>query len=403
MSKKDLIRGASLVSVAEVFSRVIGLGGFAVLAIWLTPADYGQFAIAWMFFVVADTFFDLGTSISYHQHAKQSPKAFGLYRSLLLMLGISWTLLMLCFCAYLWVSAKEQLAETLLVLSGSLIFRSLSVPYFAYWVRNNTYRYLIINQTLSSLIGVAASVYMAYRGFGEVSLAVRYPVAAICGFVLVLFAGKFIDRLYVDFGLYRDWLIRGFKYTTSVNWGWMLFFYVEQQIILNFYGEAVLGLYNYAKKLIEVGMQVIGNVSRLVVQPYFIQHGVKLAKVFAISGLLLVVGFFGCVLGVLALPLVMPYIDNSWVQAAEYLSYLIFILPVGLSASVFVAFWVSIDRFSEILKAELIASTSLAVLGGLSAYQQMSVHMFIIAVVFSYLLKLVYFWIRARSTALRSS
>ena len=403
MSNKELIRGTSLVSSAELFSRLIGLAGFAALAIWLTPTDYGQFAIAWMFFVVADTFFDMGTSISYHQHAKHSKKAFGLYRSLLLMFGSAWTVIMLICCVFLWVTERVHLAETLLVLSSSLIFRALSQPYLSYWVRNKTYRYLVINKTVSASLGVLASVYMASRGFGEISLAVRYPVTAICAFVLVLSVGRFIDRLYVDFALYRGWLLRGIKYTTSVNWGWMLFFYVEQQIILNFYGEAVLGLYNYAKKLIEVGMQVINNVSRSVVQPYFIQHGVRLTKVFTISGFLLVAGVVSCVLGVLSLPFITPHIDDKWIQAAEYLSYLIFILPVSLGASVFVAFWVSIDRFSEILRAELVASTSLALLGGFSAYQHMNVKVFITAVVFSYLLKLVCFWLRARSFVLRSA
>lgn len=401
MSKKDLIRGASLVSVAEVFSRVIGLGGFAVLAIWLTPADYGQFAIAWMFFVVADTFFDLGTSISYHQYAKQSDKALGLYRSLTLMMGIFWTLLLLCFCVYLWFSSREHLSEVLLVLTSGLIFRALSQPFFSYWVRNNTYRYLVINKALSSLAGVAASVYMAYSGFGEISLAVRYPVTAICGFILVFFAGKFIDRLYVDFDLYRDWVVRGVKYTASINWGWMLFFYVEQQIVLIFYGEGALGLYNYAKKLIEVGMQVINNVSKAVVQPYFIQKGFELVKVFKLSGLLLILGLIASMIFVATTPFIKPYLDIKWIDAVTYLNYFIFIVPIGLSASVFVSYWVSVDKYIEILKAEFVASFSLILLGGYIAYHQLGVQLFISTVVISYMAKLIYFWVRGRRLLIR--
>lgn len=394
MPKRDLIRGTSLVSLGEILNKFIGVGGFAALAIWLSPADYGQFAIAWMFYAIADVFLDFGTSISYHQHAKNSTKALGLYRSLLIILGIFWTSIMCIACAFLWISSKEDISITLFVLSTSLIFRSLSVPYFSYWVRNNTYLYLVMNKIISAIIGVVASVYMAYQGFGEISLAIRFPISAFCGFILVLFVSNFVDKLYLDINLYKDWLLRGIKYTATVNWGWMLFFYVEQQIILLFYGESALGLYNYAKKILDVGMQVVNTVSKSIVQPYFIQHSFKLVKVFKFSVGLISLGVLLSVILSLLTPAVSNYVDSEWLNSLDYFNYLIFIMPIGLGSSVFVAYLVSIDNYLSIFKAELLGSSSLILLGGLTGYYQLGIKAFILTLIFSYAVKLIYFWIK---------
>jgi O-antigen/teichoic acid export membrane protein len=363
VTKRALLKGAGLIALAELVSRIISFISFAILVIWLSPENYGVFAIAWMFFVLADSLFDFGASINYFEAEKYNKQALGLYRGIVSLIGSFWFLLMLLISAGLWLLEKTDEGEVLFVLALSLIPRIFFHPYISAWAYHQQYNYLLTNKILAAGVGGLVSVGFAYSGFEEISLALRFLATSIFSALLVLFVAKRTHHLMYDFILFRQWIKKGAKFTATTNWGWMVFFYIEQQAVLHIFGQTSLGLYNYAKKFIEVGMQVIASISRTVVLPYFVRKHANSMKVLLSTAILVGLGMLGALVFVLIAPSISSFVTDRWSMTVIICAYMSLSIPVAFGNSVLSMYLISKDQYKNIVFSEFLSILILFVLG----------------------------------------
>lgn len=359
MSKKALIKGAGLVSAAEMLSRVISFSSFAALAIWLTPEDYGVFAIAWLAFIFADSLFDMGTGVSYYKDATDNPKAFNLYCGVVLILGTFWLAVMGSLSGVFAAFDNTHVAEALGILTISLIPRVFSTPYSSAWIREGKYYHLMANKVLGAVAGSVAAIWAAYEGWGDKALAVRFFVAGTASLILVLFTRRLAFVPAFDLEVYRGWFARGLKFSVTTNWGWLVFMYIEQQAVLHIFGTAALGMYTYVKKVVEVGMQVISSIARSVILPAFFNHKFSANVVILTVFKMVIPIVFLCGLAWLGADWVIVYVPEEWQASALLLTVLVFLLPIELGNSILGAYLISKDKYAQTFMAEVFSTLGL--------------------------------------------
>lgn len=352
---RSLVKGVGLVTTAEMLNRLISFSSFLALAIWLTPEHYGQFAIAWLAFMLADSMFDIGTSVSYFQCATKNSRAFELSCGAATIYGGFWIIYLLVAGFGFLMFSQIEIAELLMLLLLSLVPRIFCNPIISRWTFEANYGPLFLNKLVSPLAGSTAAIASAYYGLEEKSLAIRFLAANLMAYFIIIFLRSYKFQPEYDFTLFRDWFRRGIKYTFTVNWGWMAFMYIEQQAVLHIFGTSALGLYVYAKKVVEVGIQVIGSVSRLVVLPHFIRKHYSAFNITRLGVIIVVVS--SLMVGALSLifPMVESFINPEWLSSVSILLIMLYILPLELGKFIYSMYLISKDRYVDIFISEVVA------------------------------------------------
>ena len=388
MEAKSLVKKTSLIAASELISKLINFASFALLAIWLVPEDYGVFAIAWMAFVAADAFFDLGGGVGFFREeiTKNSQSLFNGY---ILIVASVWVLVQLSLSYVFYLFDRTDVATLVLILAVSLIPRLGIAAATGWWKVNFQTEKMAVLQCVVAIAGAVAAVVSASLGLAFESLAIRFLIGNVTGFFLVLLMQPGLLNYQFDFSVYRRWVGEGFKYSLTTNWGWLVFYYIEQQAILLTFGTASLGVYNYAKKTIEVAMQSMGAVSRAILVPYFIRYSIKLSSVKSKT----LIGAAGIVILVSFMLPILHYFERflslQWQPIIELISILLYILPANVIFVVLSSYLVANKKYKSFILMEIFNSLVLAI-GGLLVYQyDLSISEFCYFMVAVYMLKSV--------------
>ncbi|MBT13405.1 MAG: hypothetical protein CMI02_15385 [Oceanospirillaceae bacterium] len=388
MEAKSLVKKTSLIAASELISKLINFASFALLAIWLVPEDYGVFAIAWMAFVAADAFFDLGGGVGFFRE-EITEHSQSLFNGYILIVGGFWVLVQLAFSYVFYLFDRTDVAALVLILAMSLIPRIAIAAATDWWKVNFQAEKMAALQCVVAIAGAIAVVVSASLGLAFESLAIRFLVGNFIGFFLVLILQSDLLNYQFDFSVYRRWVGEGFKYSLTTNWGWLVFYYIEQQAILLTFGTASLGVYNYAKKTIEVAMQSMGAVSRAILVPYFIRYSIKLSSVKSKT----LIGAAGIVILVSFMLPILHYFERflslQWQPIIELISILLYILPANVIFVVLSSYLVANKKYKSFILMEIFNSLVLAI-GGLLVYQyDLSISEFCYFMVAVYMLKSV--------------
>ena len=388
MEAKSLAKKTSIIAASELISKLINFASFALLAVWLVPEDYGVFAIAWMAFVAADAFFDLGGGVGFFREeiTKNSQSLFNGY---ILIVASVWVLVQLSLSYVFYLFDRTDVATLVLILAVSLIPRLGIAAATGWWKVNFQTEKMAVLQCVVAIAGAVAAVVSASLGLAFESLAIRFLIGNVTGFFLVLLMQPGLLNYQFDFSVYRRWVGEGFKYSLTTNWGWLVFYYIEQQTILLVFGTASLGIYNYAKKAIEVAMQSMGAVSRTILVPYFIRYSIKLSGVRSKT----LIGAIGIVILISIMVPMMHYFERflslQWQPIIELISILLYILPANVIFVVLSSYLVANKKYKSFILMEIFNSLVLAI-GGLLVYQyDLSISEFCYFMVAVYMLKSV--------------
>ncbi|MAS24388.1 MAG: hypothetical protein CMI08_16290 [Oceanospirillaceae bacterium] len=388
MEAKSLAKKTSIIAASELISKLINFASFALLAVWLVPEDYGVFAIAWMAFVAADAFFDLGGGVGFFREeiTKNSQSLFNGY---ILIVASVWVLVQLSLSYVFYLFDRTDVATLVLILAVSLIPRLGIAAATGWWKVNFQTEKMAVLQCVVAIAGAVAAVVSASLGLAFESLAIRFLIGNVTGFFLVLLMQPGLLNYQFDFSVYRRWVGEGFKYSLTTNWGWLVFYYIEQQTILLVFGTASLGIYNYAKKAIEVAMQSMGAVSRTILVPYFIRYSIKLSGVRSKT----LIGAIGIVILISIMVPMMHYFErflsSQWQPIIELISILLYILPANVVFVVLSSYLVANKKYRSFILMEVFNSLLLAFVGLLVYQYDMSISDFCYFMVAVYMLKSV--------------
>tara|TARA_Y100000296_G_scaffold53392_1_gene61164 strand:+ start:9113 stop:10336 length:1224 start_codon:yes stop_codon:yes gene_type:complete len=363
MSRK-LLKSAGLFAGAELLSKLINFGSFAALAIWLTPEEYGLFAIAWLAFIAADAFFDLGGGISFFREENDA-QSFRRFRGYVLCTGGFWFIVELAIAGVFYFSGRPDISILVCLLALSLLPRIPLAAAQGWWKAQFKFERNAAVLVINAIAGSAAAIFAASKGMGEIALALRFVAGmVVSGVIAVLIEPGLLTYAFCKH-TFRRWATEGFKFSLTSNWGWLVFFYVEQQIILYLMGTTALGIYNYAKKVVEIGLQALASITRATLLPYMIKHGISSVKLLKYTGICLLplLTGVGMVQFVLSMPEFVTMVGGEWADVMPIAAIVVWVLPAGFVSTILSNYLVSAERYSALIIIEIITTLLLLVVG----------------------------------------
>lgn len=363
MSRK-LLKSAGLFAGAELFSKLINFGSFAALAIWLTPEEYGLFAIAWLAFIAADAFFDLGGGISFFREENDA-QSFRRFRGYVLCTGGFWFIVELAIAGGFYFSGRSDISILVCLLALSLLPRIPLAAAQGWWKAQFKFERNAAVLLINAIAGSAAAIFAASKGMGEIALALRFVAGMVVSGVIALLIEPGLLTYAFCKRTFRSWATEGFKFSLTSNWGWLVFFYIEQQIILYLMGTTALGIYNYAKKVVEIGLQALASITRATILPYMIKRGINSVKLLKYTGICLLplLTGVGMVQFVLSMPEFVNMVGGEWADVMPIAAIVVWVLPAGFVSTILSNYLVSAERYSALIIIEIITTLLLLVVG----------------------------------------
>ena len=183
--RRRSVRGGTITVASQAAKFALRLGGTAVLARLLSPADFGLVAMVGVVTSFAETFKDAGLSMATVQrerisHAQVSNLFWtNVGLSLLLALAVAGAAPLVA-----WFYGEPRLTAITLALAGASLLSGLGVQHRALLQRRMLFTRLAAIEVGSMAAGVAAAVLVAWRGGGYWALVTLTLVTAGAGATL---------------------------------------------------------------------------------------------------------------------------------------------------------------------------------------------------------------------------
>ncbi len=224
---------------------------FFILALLLSPSDYGiiAMAVAWIAFI--SVFSEMGFGAALIQKQNIGSKHFSTIFFLNIGSGVFLTLIGIILS---WPSAlffKTPAVQPIMaVLSVSFVINSFSLTQMAIAQKKMKFRALAIRDISASLIGGIAGITFAWLHFGVWSLVIQRLTASVIGAVLLWTMSKWRPVLK---GISFQYVKELWPYSSKI-FAFNIFKYFAQNsdklLIGYFLGPIALGLYTFAFKIV---------------------------------------------------------------------------------------------------------------------------------------------------------
>lgn len=350
-------RGLFLVGGVTSLEKAIHLVTFFALSPWVSPEEYGLFALAWVVIAVVDGFFDFGASFGFLSDKGGGEESKQILNAASLIFSSSWA--SVCILSAFIVSCFDDrsIDELLYILSLIVLLRGVSYPCCLTFIRNQDYRLLTLNGIIPPILGGITGIVLAVYGWGVWALVGRYLADAVVRCVLVWVYSPYSHKLLVDIHRTYIWIAKGWKLAVSNNLGWLVVLQVEQVIIGSVMGPAMLGIYNFAKKPVDIAGQIFGPVSNKYFLPTYISRPHSVASVMKMGITLSVITAIACIPGCwLAMTLVFSYWPAQWAPAAELMPLVFLLLPILIFEVPLKSFLAAQGNSGVILKLTILSS-----------------------------------------------
>lgn len=329
MNKGKLtIRGALVWSFAERYtSLVVAIASTMILARLLTPAQVGVFSLCAAFTAVAGILRDFGIS-EYLIQEKNLTKD-KIRAALMLAIIIAWSVACLILVSRHTISdyySEPGVAEVLGVIALNFLLLPFASPAFALLNREMDFRKVYAVQTISTVCNAISSVFLAYNGYGFMSLAWGNFIGIVCQNIILVIIRPRDSLILPGLKEARSVLAYGTVFvssrvieTLSRN--------VHEYIIAAQMGFTSVGLFSRAMGLIELLYTNFTSAILRVTTPVFAndhrQSG-NLAERFATGTAMLTVvawPFYGFII-FMAEDVIRVLFGTQWTQAAPIASVL---------------------------------------------------------------------------------
>lgn len=312
---------ASGVRWGFITSIATQIGRFAfvvVLMRLLGPENYGIISQAAIFIAIAQIFVHFGMAASIIQSPFLNEKEAGTAFWLNIALGLA-------IAAVLIVSAPliaalfntEELTSVLQLLTISIIIKSTTIVPAALLTRHMRFRALGIVEILSTLISGALGVVAALLGAGYWALVVQAISLEVCSLIMIFIISGLPELGWSSSTARRLWSF------SSRLMGADLVHYASSNsdkfLVGWFLGPVALGLYSLAFRVLQLVLQICGQVGRVVLPTFsrLQDDRERLARVFLEVTESVAIGVFPVmVLTVLCSPIGVPVVfGDAWAGA----------------------------------------------------------------------------------------
>ncbi len=324
----------------KFFKDIITLGGYnystqvinfvatAVLSRLLLPAEYGVVALITVFTGFIMIFTDAGLSFDiirsdykYTYHKAISNLAF--------IMGLALFLLM-CLLAYpiaVFYDNMELILPTI-VLSSMFIIRTINIVPYALLAKGLNFNYMGKVSFLANLVSVFFMIVFAYFNFSYWSLILPGLISSVYIYYFYSRKVNFTFRLYP-----RKYTVAGFRKAKSIMGnltGFNLINYwarnADNLIVGKVYGEAPLGIYNRAYRLLTLSLKLItglfGNVLYPSLKKLQSEGGSIQKEYLNILGIISLLNYpIAFILIVFPTTFVSILWGDNWLEVADYLPY----------------------------------------------------------------------------------
>jgi len=204
MSKKIALKGFIFTFLQQVGSQIIGFVLLVVLGRLLEPKDFGLIGMVALLFTISNVLIDAGLGQSLLRNSKSDDYHFSViftYNAIIGFLLYSILFLIAPFISYFY--NEPELTIIVRILGISVIIGSLSSIQQVHLIKTLNFKKLSYLSLISSVIGAAIGIGMAYYGFGIWSLI----FTTLSGQVLLLillwcFSGWKPKKLVLDRGVF---------------------------------------------------------------------------------------------------------------------------------------------------------------------------------------------------------
>jgi PST family polysaccharide transporter len=164
-------RAGAVTIVSHSIRFVLTIAATSVMARLLRPADYGLIGMVAFFTAFVALFKDLGLSIATIQKAEVSRDQVSTLFWLNVVFSIAMTVLMVALAPFVsWFYGDPRLLAVTIVTATGFLLGGLTVQHEALLRRQMRFFSLVVIVLISTLVGYAVGIFMAWRGFSYWSL-----------------------------------------------------------------------------------------------------------------------------------------------------------------------------------------------------------------------------------------
>ena len=356
----NLARGFGLVGITTVAIKSVNMAAFFMMAIYLSPHDFGALAVCWIVVSVGEAFLDLGFREVYLRESKPSLTIRQTCYWIFLFLGGFW------FCvtyisAYFVADAfnESNALGYLKALSVIFLLRGMSVLRTCIQIENKQYSDVCQRELIAAVSGIAVGLTFAYLNFGGWALVARYISEAAVNYTLLYLKVPFPPQLTFDRKWAKNAVTPALQLNISRNIGWLIISQAER-IFIGSISLATLGIWGFAKKPLEVS----GQISTALIQQVYFRHFIDFRDSASLKdtlrksvGVFLVIGGIGSILLLVFAQYVIDLIwSEKWSAAKPVLAVLAASLPLTMMASVLTGFLSAVGCAQTLLKVSVITA-----------------------------------------------
>jgi len=248
-------------SIFQVVSKqIVTLSVFAILAIFLDPADFGLLGMAMVCISFVQIFSEMGFSAALIQRKEISSKHFSTVFFINIACGGVLTILGLIIswpCA--WFFKSSALQPIIAALSFGIIISSFSLTHMAMLQKNLNFRFLAIRDISAAIVGGVVGIVMAFMKFGVWSLVAQSITSYLLSSILLWGISDWRPAL-KEFSF--ECMKELWPYSSKI-FSFQLFKFLTQNIdkiiIGYFLGSFALGLYTFAYKFVVYPVSVLSG------------------------------------------------------------------------------------------------------------------------------------------------
>jgi O-antigen/teichoic acid export membrane protein len=265
------MRGMRWSFVSTFVVSLFSLLYYAILTRYLTPDDFGIFSVGLIFIGFMEFFSGAGVSAIIIQEKRVSMEQFSTFFWINIILGLSFSLLLLLFAPFIAGFFKdEKLISLLYILSAAPLLNGLALQH------NNILRreiQIAVSEKIeitATLVQIISGIYLANSGYTFVSLPLAFVISRLISCIGYLWFGLsyFKPTFTFQYKSVKPQLSLG-SYQVFERFFNYLKANIDKILIGKFFGTESLGYYSLAQKVIDYPLSKINPSLNKVLFPYF--------------------------------------------------------------------------------------------------------------------------------------
>ena len=273
---EDLKQKAASGMVWTSIQKFVGMGisfiSGIILARLLTPEDFGCIGMLSIFMVVANAFVEGGLASALIQ--KKRPTQEDYSTIFFFNLGMSALMYAILFCSAPAIARfyKMPLLSAVLRVQGLvLVINAFAIVQSNQLRKQFQFKKLAIVTLVTSVISIAVTIYMAYKGFGVWALVIQNILGALIPAIIYWFTNKWLPLLVFSKSSFKELFSFGFFMFLSnlIN---TFCNNIQGLLIGRFYNPATMGYYSKARSTEELASTSISSVMGQVTYPLYAEY-----------------------------------------------------------------------------------------------------------------------------------